>query len=267
MRILVTGGTGNIGRLVVDELLRADADEVRVLTADPVRAALPPEVEVVEGYLGRVETLPRALEGVDRMYLAPLPKTVVEVMRLAASSGVERVVDVAGGKDTWWYCIEEAVEQSGIAWTHLEPGEFMTNRLSWVDQIRDTGRVRDAYPDSAGAAIALEDIAVVAAAMLLEDGHLGRAYELTGPETISRAEMLRCIGRALGRHIPYEELSHEQAVELYAATMGEFGSWYVGGMADLVAEPHRSTTTFQDLMGRPGTTFAEWAAANADSFR
>ncbi|ASO20462.1 uncharacterized protein YbjT (DUF2867 family) [Actinoalloteichus hoggarensis] len=267
MRILVTGGTGNIGRLVVDELVRSGATEVRVLTVDPVRAALPPEVEVVEGYLGRVETMPKALEGVDRLYLAPLPKTVAEVMRLAASAGVERVVDVAGPAGTWWYGVEEAVERSGVAWTHLEPGEFMTNRLSWVDQIRDTGRVRDAYPESAGAAIALEDVAAVAAAVLLQDGHLGRTYSLTGPETLTRAEMLRCIGRVLGRDIPYEELSHGQAVEMYAATMGDYARWYVDGMADLAAAPHQATSTFRDLMGRTGTTFAEWATANADSFR
>jgi len=57
-----TGATGNIGRLVVDHLLTAGATEIRALTASPAKAALP-----------------AALEGVDRMYLAPLPQTVREV--------------------------------------------------------------------------------------------------------------------------------------------------------------------------------------------
>jgi uncharacterized protein YbjT (DUF2867 family) len=52
MRILVTGATGNVGRLVVDELLALGATQVRALTINPARAALPPRVEVARGYLG-----------------------------------------------------------------------------------------------------------------------------------------------------------------------------------------------------------------------
>jgi nucleoside-diphosphate-sugar epimerase len=72
MTILVTGATGSVGRLVVDHLLAAGATDVRALTNKPDKAALPAGVEVVKGYIGRPETLPAALEGVDRMYLAPL---------------------------------------------------------------------------------------------------------------------------------------------------------------------------------------------------
>src|ERR687893_243334 len=92
MTILVTGATGNIGRRVVDQLLAAGATSVRALTVDPVRAALPPEVEVVVGYTGRPETLPAALKGVERMYLAP-PPGPTDVLALARRAGVERVVD------------------------------------------------------------------------------------------------------------------------------------------------------------------------------
>ncbi len=94
MTILVTGATGNVGRLVVDHLLAAGA-QVRALTNNPKKAALPAEVEVVEGYLGRVETLPAALAGVERMYLAPLPGTVREVVRLAKDAGVQHIVDLS----------------------------------------------------------------------------------------------------------------------------------------------------------------------------
>ena len=75
MTILVTGATGNVGRLVVDRLLAMGATGVRALTNDPEKAALPAEVEVVEGYIGRPQTVPAALGGVERMYLAPLPET------------------------------------------------------------------------------------------------------------------------------------------------------------------------------------------------
>lgn len=96
----MTGATGNIGRMVVDHLLERGARDVRALTMDPARANLPPGVEVAHGYLRRVETLPAALEGVDRMYLARAPETVDEVMALARAAGVRRVVDLSGEPST-----------------------------------------------------------------------------------------------------------------------------------------------------------------------
>ncbi|WP_026360898.1 SDR family oxidoreductase [Amycolatopsis nigrescens] len=273
MRILVTGATGNVGRLVVDHLLAAGTAEtagtieVRALTTNPAKAALPDGVEVVQGYLGRTETMPAALDGVDRMYLAPLPGTAREVLALAGKAGVDRVVALSGGQGSWWYGVQEAVNESGIDATHLEPGEFMLNSTMWAEQIRTTGVVRDAYPGSANAPIDLDDIAAVAATVLLEDGHLGRSYELTGPETISRAEMVRCIGAALGREIPFEELTHEQAVELLTPSMGEYARWYVDGMAELAAHPQQPTATVRELTGRPATTFAAWAVQHAGEFR
>jgi len=267
MRILVTGATGNVGRLVVDHLLAAGATQVRALTANPAKAALPAGVEVVDGYLGRLETMPAALEGVDRMYLAPLPQTVRQVVELARQAGVQRIVDLAGPEGGRWHAVEEAVEESGIAWTHLEAGEFMTNTQIWAEQIRNTGTVRDAYPTAADAPIALEDIAAVAAAVLLEDSHDGKTYELTGPQTVTRAERVRLIGEALGRNIPFVELTHEQAVEQLSAVMGEHAAWYLDLMAQLAEHPQPAVPTVEEITGRPGTTFAEWAIQHADAFR
>jgi uncharacterized protein YbjT (DUF2867 family) len=267
MRILVTGATGNVGRLVVDNLLAAGATEVRALTVSPAKAALPAGVEVVKGYLGRLETMPAALEGVDRMYLAPLRDTVREVMALARRAGVQQVVDLAGAEGSLWHDIEEAVEESGIPWTHLDAGEFMTNTTIWAEQIRSTGEVRDAYPTAAGAPIALEDIAAVAATVLLEDGHIGKAYELTGPQTLTRAQLVHTIGQVLGRDVPFVELTCDQAVEQLSKVIGDHAAWYLGRMADLVDNPQRAVSTVEGLTGRPGTTFADWAAEHIEIFR
>ena len=156
MKILVTGATGNVGRLVVDELLALGATDVRALTNNPAKAALPDGVEVVEGFLGRPETLPAALAGVDRMYLAPLIRTNAEVCRMAADAGVRHIVDMAGAKGDHWQEIEDGVEACGVPWTHLEPGEFMTNSGIWAgaDRRRRRGprhlRRRGQRPDRAG---------------------------------------------------------------------------------------------------------------------
>lgn len=265
--ILVTGATGNIGRLVVDELLAAGATDVRALTNKPEKAALPPQVEVVRGYIGRPETLGGVFDGVEKMYLAPLESTVGEVTAMAVKAGVRYIVDVSGPKDSWWAPVATAVEGSGAAWTHLSPGEFMDNMLVWAEQIRTTGQVRDGYPGAANAPIDMADIAAVAAKVLLTDGHAGKEYLLTGPETLTRAEMVRHIGAALGREIPLVEVSHEEAVAVLEPAMGEFARWYVDGMRDLVQHPQEANRLVEEITGRPATTFAQWARKKADAFR
>lgn len=267
MKVLVTGATRNVGRLVVDELLRLGATDVRALTTDPKSAALPAEVDVVTGFVGRLDTLVQALRGVDVLYLAPHPPTVTAAVALAEQAGVGRIVDLAGAVGTGWEPIETAVEASSLGWTHLEPGEFMDNYLMWSDQIRTTDRVRDGYRAAANAAIDLSDIAAVAAHAILDDSHVGKAYELTGPECLRRDEKLAAIASVLGREISYVELDHEAAVAELAAGMGEYARWYVDGVASLVEAPQLAVQTVSEITGRPGTTFAQWAAANVAAFR
>ncbi|MEU4422662.1 NAD(P)H-binding protein [Actinoplanes sp. NPDC024001] len=267
MKILVTGATGNVGRVVVDELLARGATEVRALTTDPAKAQLPPEVEVAHGFLGRLETLPAALAGVDRMYLAPHPPTVFEVCRLAAEAGVRQIVDMAGAKGGTWQVIEDGVEASGVPFTHLEPGEFMANATIWSAQIAAGDVVRDAYGDVVNAPVAQEDIAAVAAEVLLSDQHAGRSYELTGPEALSRRQMVAAIGRALGRELTYVELTGDAAREHFTELMGEYGEWYLDGLAQLADHPQAAVSTVADLLGRPAMTYEQWASRHADLFR
>ena len=267
MKILVTGATGGVGRLVVDELLALGATDVRALTVNPARAGLPARAEAVRGYLGRPETLPAALTGVDRMYLAPLVETNEHVCRLAADAGVRRIVDMAGAKGDHWQVIEDGVEACGVPFVHLEPGEFMINSGIWAAQIAAGDVVRDGYGDVANAPIALEDIAAVAARCLLEEGHEGRSYELTGPESLTRRERVLTIGAALGRELTYVDLPHDELVEQLNLAMGEYGAWYADGLRQMVGHPQPAVRTVAELTGRPGTTFAAWARDNTDMFR
>ncbi|MBU2662084.1 NAD(P)H-binding protein [Actinoplanes bogorensis] len=265
MKILVTGATGNVGRMVVDELLALGATDIRALTVDPARAALPSTVEVVRGFVGRPSTLP--LDGVDVMYLAPHIPTVSEMCRLAAQAGVKRIVDLAGAKGDHWQAIEDGVEASGVPYTHLEPGEFMANATLWADQIRAGDCVRDAYPESANAAIAQEDVAAVAARVIVEAGHDGKSYELTGPETLTRRQKVESIGRGIGRELRYIELTHTEAVDQLRPVMGEHAEWYLEGAAALVDHPQPARPTVAELLGRPATTYEQWAREHADLFR
>jgi len=267
MKILVTGATTNIGRMVVDELLRRGANDVRALTVDPVRAALPAGVEVARGFLGRPATLPAAYAGVDVLYLAPYLPTATEACRLAAEAGIGRIVDLAGPKGEHWQGVEDAVEASGLPFTHLEPGEFMANAAIWSRQIRAGDEVRDPCADAANAPIAQEDIAVVAARALLDDSLVGHSLELTGPETLSRRRKVELIGQALGRELRYVELSRDEGIAELAKDMGEHAAWYVDGQASLVENPQQATSTTSEIAGRPATTFLEWARRHADLFQ
>jgi uncharacterized protein YbjT (DUF2867 family) len=279
VKILVTGATGNVGRYVVDELLARGATDVRALTNNPAKAALPDGVEVVEGYLGKLSSMPAALEGVDKLYLAPLPRTAPQVLELAKAAGVQHVVDLsssnaddekAGDPAGWhYYAVEKATEDSGLPWTHLRPGEFMINSTTWIGMLRANGKIQCAYPSYASGMIALEDIAAVAAEILLGDSdrHIGKKYLLTGPEPLPVSQVVSTIGELLGREIPIEPCDHDEMVRILAELgMGEFAAWYVDGMAQLSNTPMPVSPVYRELTGQPGTAFAEWIVKHRSDF-
>ncbi|RZQ63056.1 NAD(P)H-binding protein [Amycolatopsis suaedae] len=267
MTILVTGATANIGRKVVDQLLAGGATDVRALTTDPARAALPAGVDVARGYLRRLETLPAAMAGVDRLYLAPTPDTVTGVLAIARDAGVRYVVDLSGEPESWWGSVNDAVEASGMEWTHLWPGDFMENTFMWAGQIRRTGGVREPYPAAASAPIAMDDIAAVAATALLGDGHAGKSYSLAGPQILTRAELLEQIGNALGRDLDFVQASRAETIEALAPEMGETAEWYVDNVLESYTErPDAPTGSVERITGRPATTFAEWVSRHTAEF-
>lgn len=267
MTILVTGATGNIGRMVVDHLLARGAGAVRALTTDPAKAALPAGVEVVVGYLRKPATLPAAFDGVEAMYLAPTPDTVEEVLGLAREAGVQRIVDLSGEHESWWGGVAKSVEASGMAWTHLSPGDFMENTLSWAPQIIEVDAVREPYPQGRSTPIAMDDIARIAATVLTTVGHEGQALPLTGPEILTRVDLTDRIGAARGKPVRFETVSRDEAVAAMEPTMGDDATWYVDTiLKGSVDWPAQVQPTVERITGAPATTFAQWAQANAARF-
>ncbi|MGW4033228.1 SDR family oxidoreductase [Streptomyces sp. NPDC004838] len=291
MRILVTGATGTVGRLVTRELVGAGA-EVRALTRNPATAALPAGAEAAAGDLARPETVRAALAGVERVYLFPMAETAREVVAMAKEAGVRRIVvlssaAVEDGSDTTYHApVERAVEESGLEWTHVRPGEFMANKAAlWGPSIRAERVVRETDPDAAWLPVHEGDIADVAVAALLEDGLTGAAYTLHGPQVISVREQVNAIAEAIGEEIRLWTVTPQELRERYveqggfAAEVADYLLGFVdydGNPAD-PADPEAdeafdmpelgSLPTVREAIGRPARTFAEWARDHADDFR
>jgi uncharacterized protein YbjT (DUF2867 family) len=271
MTILVTGATGTVGRQIVAQLAEC-GHPVRALTRNPAAARVPAGVEVAYGDLAAPQTLAPALEGVTALHLitfggddyAPL-QTGPEIVELAAKAGVRRVTVLSSWDET---SVEEALRNGDLGWTQLLCVEFMANARDWVDSIREEGVVR-VFGNHPGAVVHEADIAAVAVARLIEEGHAGQAYMLTGPEALTPAERVRVIGEALGRELRFEELTEEQ----YRASMRAAGESddMIEFAVQLGANPPDAGSvvlpTVEQVTGRPGRTFVQWAAENAAIFR
>ncbi|KFU80941.1 Uncharacterized conserved protein YbjT, contains NAD(P)-binding and DUF2867 domains [Amycolatopsis lurida] len=272
MTILVTGATGTVGRHLVGQLVHG-GHEVRAMTRDPLRAKLPEGVQVVAGDLTRPETLPAALDGVTAMHLitfggegyAPL-ENAEQVLGLIKKAGVRRVTVLTGFEPG---PVEAAAENSGLEWTHLQPVEFMSNMLEWAPSVREDRPVSLPFAHCPSAMVHEADIAAVAAAALLEDGHDGSAYTITGPQSLTPVETARLLSEALGRPLKTIEVGVEEARrELRESGLAEDE---VEALVRLGTNPpERARTvlpTVEQVTGRPARTFAQWAAEHVDAFR
>jgi uncharacterized protein YbjT (DUF2867 family) len=266
MTILVTGATGNIGRRIVDHLIDLGANDIRALTKNPAKANLPDGVTAVTGYLGEPESLPAALEGVERMYLAPLPKTLDTTLELAKQANVEYVVALSG--EAHWQAHADAVAASGLVNTQLGPGEFLENFAIWAAQIKATRTVREPYPTAVEAPISMDDIARVAAALLVkpDESNFGRIFPITGPEALTRAEIAEQIGVGIGVGVTYEQCGRAEAEEQYNTQLGGQAAWYLDQIEDAVRHPQDANDLVAELTGTPAQSVAQWAAANAGLF-
>ncbi|QSQ16830.1 NAD(P)H-binding protein [Myxococcus landrumensis] len=271
MTLLVTGATGNIGRKVIAHLLER-GQRVRALSRTPSRSALPPVVEVFEGDLTAPATLGPALQGVTAVFLithdgpryAPL-QTGQALIQLIHEHGVRRVVTLWRGERG---TIEAALESSSqLEWTQLEPSDFMSNMLHWAESIRSHHRVQEPYPHSRCALIHEQDVAEVAARVLVEDGHHGRVYRLTGSEALTIPQRVHILKETLGRDIAYVELSDAQARERWR-DMG-FGPDFIELLATWHDNPlaYTLTNAVEKVLGRPPLRFDTWAQEHVAAFR
>lgn len=224
--ILVTGPTGNVGSRLVRHLAAAGVP-TRALVHRPesVPALQELGVETVLGAFEDPENLRKAVDGVEQVYLVSPPgsdslvRQQLPVVEAARAAGVRRIVkhsSIAAEEDAppaivaAHRQVEQGIEDSGMAWTHLRPHWFMQNELGQAATIAKDG-VFYAPDVTKISMIDAADVAAVAAAVLTSDGHEGQAYLLTGPETLSYADVADTYSRVLGKDVRWQEVSLEDA--------------------------------------------------------
>ena len=279
--IVVTGASGNVGRPLVDELLRRGV-QVRAVSRHPAEAGLPAEVDVRAGD----PTAPEAswFEGASAVWVNPraVGPAVGELLALARNAGVIRAVALSatnvdedparqpsrfrGDLNTE---TERAVMGSGLAWVSLRPNMFCSNFAGlWAGQLRRGDVVRGPYGTAQLAPIDERDIAAVGARALLDEDLLGEQLVLTGPASSTQTGLLSDLGRALHRPLRYAEVP----VEVARRGMLDqgFPAGFVDGYLELQREwtvaPALTTSTVERVLGRPAISFSRWAADHADAF-
>jgi len=284
--ILLTGITGNNGRATANALI-AKGEKFRALARDPDKAAdwAAKGVEIVKGDLNDAASIEAALEGIDRAVLI-MPNGIdqerLELAFIATAKKVglpwilklsspEAVRGTVSPTPLAHLAAEDAIKASGMNWTFVRPSFFMQNFRGAIPKAKATGKL--AMPMGKGTA-ALTDCADGGAfiAHVLTDSnpakHYGQCYDITGPDEVRTfADIARTIGDVIGKEVVYEDCDPQA----YQAALRPFvtSDRHSDAVAHLFAEiadgttPGHKTTTFQDIMGRPGKSFREFVEENS----
>ena len=274
-KIIVSGASGQLGGLVVDELLTRG-----VVPTDLILVSRTPEdleryaamgASTRFGDFTQPESLAAAYEGGDRMLLIslntrgnPNPRVATERAALqktaidaAVAAGVDHIVYtsfVDADRNTSPIAVDHRVteadlRESGIAWTSLRNQWYADRVVGEAAEMIGQGRAV-ARPDDPGTAyVTREDCAAAAAAALTTPGHENRIYEVTGPALIRTRDIAAIASEIAGVEIEVGEATPDQ----------------VAGLAELPPSGTTLSTHFRDLTGREGTTARQLLEANRET--
>jgi len=216
MKILVTGGTGNVGSEVVKNLQERGA-EVRALVRKPEAVSFPAGIEVVPGDLTDPESVRAAMNGADKLFLlnAVVADELTQALTaygIAKRAGIKHVTylsvyEVDRFADVPHFAsklgVENALHQFGVPYTILRPAYFFQNDLAIKPLIEQIG----IYPMPIGTAgissIDSRDVAEAAAVTLTTPGHEGQTYDLVSSSQITGPGNAALWSKALGKPVNY----------------------------------------------------------------
>lgn len=283
--ILITGASGNAGGAVLREVLKIGSGVRAMYRSKEDSAKVPQGATAVIADFADQQSLSRALEGVDTVYLVCSP--VRELVQLESNmidacreAGVKRIVlnsalgagDFAKSFPSWHREVEDKLKGSGMDFTILRPNGFMQNLISYfAPSIRAEGAFYQSTGNAKVSHIDLRDIAEAAAKILSSPAHhSGKIYELNGPEALSYAEIAEKISKATGRKVQYVDIpadAQRKALldmgmpDFLVTALLELQDYYASGKASIV------DGTLESLIHRAPTTMDEFLKEFADQFR
>jgi NAD(P)H dehydrogenase (quinone) len=279
--LAVTGVTGGLGGRVARRLADRGVAQ-RLVVRDPSRAPQLRGAEVVRAHYGDGEAMRRALDGVDTLLLVSASEAFDRVrlhtgaVDAAVAAGVQRIVYTSFlacsadatftfARDHWH--TEERLRQAGVRHTVLRDSLYLDFVPLFVG---GDGVIRGPAGDGRVAAVARDDIADVAVAVLLGDGHDGRTYDLTGPAAFTLQQAAEELSRVSGRTITYHAESIEEAYASragYGAPHWEVTGWVTTYVAIAVGDLEAVSDDVAGLAGHPPMDLAEFLRRNPDSYR
>ena len=291
-KIIVSGASGQLGSLVIEELLARDVapENLILVSRTPQTAHLQMYAargaSVRFGDFNQPESLDDAYRGGTRMLLISInagggdrPELHKVAIDAAVRAGVRHIAYTsyvnADRNDTSTVAVDHRrtevyLQESGVAWTLLR-NHIYANGL--VDQalmiVRDGGLVTHT-PDARVAYVTREDCAAAAAAVLTTPGHENRAYNITGPEAVGPRELVALASEISGK--PAELFVVDEAE--YRRRLSESGmpDASVNGTISFAAEldsPYlrEPSTAVEELTGRPATSVRDLLIENRERLR
>ena len=277
----VTGATGGLGGRVARHLAERGVEQ-RLIVRDASRAPSLPGAEVAEAPdYGDGEAMRRALDGVKSLFLVSASEHPDRVslhraaVDAAAGAGVERVVYTsflgAAPDATFTFArdhfhTEEHIRAAGLGHTFLRDSIY----LDYVPFFASAdGVIRGPAGDGRAGAVARDDIADSAVAVLLDAQHEGRTYEVTGRQAFTLAEAAETLTSMTGREVTYVEETLEEARASRApsgAPDWEIEGWVTSYAAIADGSLDVVTDTVLRLAGREPMTLAEFLTAHPESW-
>jgi NAD(P)H dehydrogenase (quinone) len=277
--IVVTGSTGRVGGLVVQDLARR-GEPMRLLVRDRSRAPRIAGAEVVVADYGDPRTLAAALAEGDRVFMVSLwiggdPRLALHrsfvdaarqarVGRLVYLSFVNAKPDAVFSHAREHGATEEMIRGSGLPWTSIRNSMYADDIPGWFDA---DGVAREPGDGARMSFSFRPEIAKAIAVVLTEQGHDGRVYDITTPEAVSMADLARIASEVTGAPYRYEPISDEEWLERWRAQGRPDWSLEAGrtsyealraGQFEVVSDDYRKLT------GRKPATIAEVIAQVAD---